>query len=333
MKAFLLDPRQIRSNAISLERACYEQILTDVGQDAHKQHRQTDNPVEADVILAPIQSGGYGPFFRDLRTSPFFKTYKAKLVCYCPDPLVYPAIPGIYPSAPTHLTRLGWTCGGHYVSSHLHQHHFDPGSSGSSRDLLFSFVGTLQTHPVRKEIFQLRHPRAMLLDSSPKANAEQWWWQQDPITVQAKFTQFRQNLLRTKFSLCPRGMAPSSIRLFESLEAGCVPIIVADDLVLPEGPNWSSFCLRVPERQVASIPALAEANEAKFDSMSKLARAAWEDHFSAWSSFHRLVNWGGAIVHRLAGTRRRFLGLAILAGEYVLPRNIRVHLRSLIRRG
>jgi Exostosin family len=331
MKAFVLDPRQIRPEATEIQRACYDQILLCADQDAHKQHQRTENPDEADVILAPIIGVGFGPFFGDLRASGFFKTHKAKVICYCPDDLVYPAIPGIYPSLAPRLAGLGWACGGHYVSAHVRQHHFEPGIDGSRRDVLFSFVGSSQTHRVRTGLLQLKHPRAELIDSSP-TTSKKHWWEQDPTTIEAKVAQFQQILGRTKFALCPRGVSASSIRLFEAMEAGCVPIIIADDLVLPEGPDWSSFCLRVPERHIGTIPALAESMEPEFDTMSKLSRAAWEDYFSEWSSFHRLVEWAAALVQGLSWKKRKIVGFAVRVGEYVLPGNIRVHIRYAIHR-
>src|SRR5262249_2812358 len=158
-----------------------EQFLVCADLDAHKQHQRTEDLREADVILAPILSVGYGPFFGDLRASSFFKAHRRRIVCYCPDDLVYPAIPGIYPSLSAKMAGLGWACGGHYVSSHIRQHHFEPSTNGEHRSVLFSFVGSSQTHRVRSGILQLRHARAELIDSSP-ASGNRFWWQEDSST-------------------------------------------------------------------------------------------------------------------------------------------------------
>ena len=56
-----------------------------------------------------------------------------------------------------------------------------------------------------------------------------------------------------------------------------MPVVIAADIVLPMGPEWEAFCVRVPEAEVASIPARLEAMESRFEAMGPLARAAWEE--------------------------------------------------------
>ncbi|WCJ59684.1 exostosin family protein [Fontisphaera persica] len=43
---------------------------------------------------------------------------------------------------------------------------------------------------------------------------------------------------KSLFSLCPRGVGLSSIRLFESMEMGVAPVIIADDWLPCYGPKW-----------------------------------------------------------------------------------------------
>lgn len=68
---------------------------------------------------------------------------------------------------------------------------------------------------------------------------------------------YRDVLSRSRFSLCPRGTGPNSIRLWESLVAGAVPIVLSDALTLPrlDGVDWSDVVLRIPERDVDSVEA------------------------------------------------------------------------------
>ena len=48
---------------------------------------------------------------------------------------------------------------------------------------------------------------------------------------------FRSVMGRSRFVLCPRGKGTSSIRLYEALAYGCVPVIISDDWVAPAGPT------------------------------------------------------------------------------------------------
>ena len=54
--------------------------------------------------------------------------------------------------------------------------------------------------------------------------------------------------------MCPSGSGPNSIRLWESLAVGSIPILLADTLELPHHELWSNAILRVPESEVEQIP-------------------------------------------------------------------------------
>lgn len=289
--------------------------------DRHGRHELAATPGEADLILAATQAEGFGWDFGALRRSAFYRTHGRKVVGYCPDCHVYPTVPCIYMAVTPYWAASGWACGGHYVSAHIHRHALDPGVPPMQRDLLFSFVGSSNTHPVRERLLRLEHPRSFLSDVAPK-NSPTEWYQRDPRTVEALLAQFGQVLGRTKFALCPRGLSPSSIRLFEAMEAGCVPVVVADRLVLPEGPDWEEFCVRVPEREIASIPAMLASMEERFEPMARAARAAWERYFSPESTFDSLANWGADILDALEGRRRARLEWQVRVGGYTLPANL-----------
>ena len=49
--------------------------------------------------------------------------------------------------------------------------------------------------------------------------------------------------------ICPRGWGSSSIRLFEVMEMGRVPVIISDAWV-NEAPKWADFSVRVSEADV-----------------------------------------------------------------------------------
>jgi len=51
------------------------------------------------------------------------------------------------------------------------------------------------------------------------------------------------------FCACPRGMGLTSIRFFETIAAGRIPILIADDTQLPLASmiDWASLIVRVPE--------------------------------------------------------------------------------------
>lgn len=68
--------------------------------------------------------------------------------------------------------------------------------------------------------------------------------------------EYLQQMLRAKFCFAPRGDTASAKRLYESIAAGCIPIIVSDRLRLPyqRQMDWSTMSLRYSERVVAADP-------------------------------------------------------------------------------
>jgi hypothetical protein len=76
---------------------------------------------------------------------------------------------------------------------------------------LFSFVGNSSNcASLRKRILKLKHAESLLEDSSSS--------QSDRDVRYAEF------LSKSKFVLCPRGLGPSTWRVFETMRAQRVPV-------------------------------------------------------------------------------------------------------------
>ena len=85
--------------------------------------------------------------------------------------------------------------------------------------------------------------------------------------------------IRSRFLLCPRGNGAASIRFFEAMQLGVAPVLISDDWVLPEGPDWSRCMLRVPEDQLDRLEAILERNEARAAEIGAEAQRAYERFF------------------------------------------------------
>jgi hypothetical protein len=95
----------------------------------------------------------------------------------------------------------------------------------------------------------------------------------------------------SKFVLCPRGLSVSSIRLFETMKTGRVPVILSDGWVEPPGPAWEKFAIRVREADLARLPQILEEREADAVRMGELARREWLEWFAEETAFHTAVEW------------------------------------------
>jgi len=139
-------------------------------------------------------------------------------------------------------------------------------------DLLMSFRG-FPSSTVRRRIFDTTFDRddVSIVETS---NFGIWTQTEDSRRV------FYSEMLRSKFVLCPRGNGLTTARLFETMERGRAPVILADDWWAPEGPAWSDFSVLVSESKVSNLVEILSSYESQSAEMGRLAREAWEKWFS-----------------------------------------------------
>ena len=66
---------------------------------------------------------------------------------------------------------------------------------------------------------------------------------------------------------------------------------MADEYMPPPGPDWSSCCVTIPKREVASIPRRLEELEPKAAEMGCAAQAVYAEWFGPERFFTRVVDW------------------------------------------
>lgn len=128
------------------------------------------------------------------------------------------------------------------------------------RSTLLSFRGA-NSHPVREQL--------QLLSQLPRIEVEliqQSYWGalnylDDPRGLSTEQQIYTHLLARSRFSAAPRGHDVFPCRLLEVMAAGAVPVVLADDWVLPfsELLDWSEFSLQVPEEQCLNLPQMLQA--------------------------------------------------------------------------
>ena len=257
----------------------YERFLEAVQCDRFGIHHVCDHFAQANIILFV---GAVSPDLKDVLNHPIRKTYFDKTFLYHMGDGIIPWIPGIYTSLQKCYHLKNRTCGGAYTIVHG----FDDIKHSIDYDLcdiLFSFVGRLETHDVRIKMAQSLGSQGVIVATgtpSDKANSKEDYRKR-----------YIDILNRSCFVLCPRGFGTSSFRLFETLKAGRCPVIISDEWVAPEGPNWPEFSIQVPESAIATIPVLLKKYEHQAATMGAQARQAWCDWFSKEVTFHRTVEW------------------------------------------
>jgi hypothetical protein len=151
---------------------------------------------------------------------------------------------------------------------------------------LFSFVGRSANAPaVRRAVLGLRCDRALLRDS--------WSGQHDGDAAYSSILQ------ESKFVICPRGIGPSTWRVFEAMRTGRSPVIISDEWCPPPGPRWEEFAVIVPESRVSDIPERLLALEPRAEEMGFRAWEEWQRNFSLDTAF----TWIGDTLERVQESR------------------------------
>lgn len=111
------------------------------------------------------------------------------------------------------------------------------------------------------------HYNKVVYDHQIKGNAEP----KEKLVDQDASTEFKTVLARSIFSLCPSGSGPNSIRLWESIGAGAIPVILADTHALPGNQElWEQAVVFCDETKSAVV-ALPEKLEKIAQDTAKLA--------------------------------------------------------------
>ena len=248
-------------------------------------HALVDDPAEADLILFV--------FGTDLRT-PLNAEEEALLAsrpddCFALDgkdrPLGF--LPGLYAALPARAfapARFRTYC--YPVENRQVEAAWQ---ARPEKSLFFSFLGGASS-PLRQKLYRRRDGRSDILIEDTTAHQE--WNPHQPAWAEQK-QRYAEVLARSEFSLCPRGAGVGSIRLFEAMQAGSVPVLLSDAYVLPAspGPAWDQFLIRLPESAATrdDLPALLDPWRGRSREMGLRARQAWEEWFAPAVWLDRIV--------------------------------------------
>ncbi|MFD1467613.1 exostosin family protein [Hymenobacter caeli] len=258
--------------------------------DRMGQHQLVFTPAEADLILfAEINEAATHPYMQNVLRHPLYKLYPQKSFLYWPGDHPIALLPGIYCSIERRWYDPSRARSGPYLTV-MPNPFIDFRPLNEDAPYLFSFKGAIQNHPVRQSLSTVlgEDPRGLFIDvskdstrissSGTQQERENFWHEYADIMEQ------------TKFVLCPRGVGASSIRLFESMRMGRVPVICSDDWVAPNGPDWDTFSLRLAEKDIPNIISLLKENEGRAKQMGERARQQWELFFGPEVIFHYIAD-------------------------------------------
>lgn len=138
-----------------------------------------------------------------------------------------------------------------------------------NRKYLFSFMGAVYLRAyltdIRKNIYENRnnYPNDTYFE-----NTGQWHFQDVVYKEQTKnikldnkkkkkelknTQKYNNILLNSRYSLCPSGSGPNTIRFWESLAIGSIPILLSDTFELPYHKLWKEAIIIIDEKNYKNI--------------------------------------------------------------------------------
>lgn len=137
------------------------------------------------------------------------------------------------------------------------------------RPILYSFQGAYNPNwyltDIRKRIFETKHP-----DNCYVKHIGDWHFEKvvysskqnnkyelnETDSDNNRTNKYNKLLMDSRYTLCPSGSGPNSIRFWEALAVGSIPILLADTLELPAHDLWDNTIIRVAEKDLETIPNL-----------------------------------------------------------------------------
>lgn len=145
---------------------------------------------------------------------------------------------------------------------------------------LYGFFGAISSG-VRARMVPLLNAHPRRAEGLIEVRDSIWNQMFDRSGLQPKLD-YTENLRRSRFILCPRGsvLAGAGSRLYETMQAARVPVLISDWITLPEGVDWDACSVRIKERDLARIPEILDSYSDRWVQMAANARRSWESHFS-----------------------------------------------------
>lgn len=248
-------------------------------------HDLVDNPKHANIIL--FADEGSLPAGLSILLHPAYLKNSDKCFVYSHND--FPGahwMRGVFLGLSVSSRFEGMHHGGHYIRE---ENSFweEPLEFKPKTKYLFSFCGSLETHNVRYQL-KSRFPDAVI--ESKRRDVEAAYITADRDAISALHMKARDIASESEFILCPRGVSPSSIRVFEAMRMGRSPVIISDDWIPSYGPEWSKFSLRIKEKDIESVHHVCELNRHRARQMGHLARLEWERWFSPDQHFMTIVS-------------------------------------------
>ena len=139
------------------------------------------------------------------------------------------------------------------------------------RPYIYSFIGAYQQadymSDIRPKIFNMIHPDNTIIRNTGVWHLDKLVFNNmqnkngqlntsEAHNIKTKY--YNEVLIKSRYSLCPSGSGPNSIRFWESLAIGSIPILLSDTLELPKHELWKDAIIELEENKINDINKIIE---------------------------------------------------------------------------
>ena len=237
------------------------------------------DPAEADfVILTDFSEHEH---FGRVQDCPEVMEYPEKsiIISECDQPVEI--LPGFYSSGIQSSRLRNFMEGWHFPFLNVRfpnrQIQLSTQEGSRERDFLGSFIG-YPSHTLRLKLAKkFGHFPDMSIKVSKEYHHFEMNMDMESETPQKRYVDMLRN---SHFSLCPRGRGPSSMRLYDSMRFGVVPVIISDAWVKPSFVDWDSCSLQVKEKHLKELHKILLEHEPYSNEMGKTAKSVYQNYFA-----------------------------------------------------
>lgn len=114
----------------------------------------------------------------------------------------------------------------------------------------------------------------------------------------ARRMSYIEHMKSSRFCICPMGYEVNSPRIVEAIHYECVPVIIADNFVLPfeDVLDWSAFSVVVPEKEIPNLKkilkGISDSQYARMQSNVKKSQRhfLWNSEPVKYDLFHMILH-------------------------------------------
>ena len=144
------------------------------------------------------------------------------------------------------------------------------------------FLGSFLGYPSHTLRLNLAKKFSHFTDMNIKvAKDYQHFEENEDLESEAAQKRYVEILRNSHFSLCPRGRGPSSMRLYDSMSFGIVPVIISDEWIKPSFVDWDSCSIQIKERHLGDLHKVLTDNREYSQEMGETAKAVYRKYFAA----------------------------------------------------